>query len=283
MLQSESITLEGEDPLCPFCGETARCEIAEVWSSREFLLDTCCEAVHDDAVAFLNDDPAGAAAWIGGLLEQVLPGMSRVRRLAEDGCGLLLDFQLEVEPVCLREVCAFVNEHHRHCKAPRGWRFGAAIFNGRGPLRQRIGVVSVGRPVARMLDQQRIVEVNRLCIDPTLPRPLVWNAASMLYGWAAKEARRRGFERIITYTLQQESGVSLKAAGWEPDHLTGGGDWDTASRPRQDSGPVGRKVRWTRQLVKRPVSILKGNTVALRRWMDRLAANEDWASEVEAA
>ncbi len=150
---------------CPFCGGPALCEIAEVWSSREFQLDTCCHDMHAAATELLNDEPKGAAAWMSGLLEQVLPGQSRVRRLAEEGGSLRLDFQLELEPVTLREVREFVGAHHRHCKAPRGWRFGAAVVNGRGPLRELVGVVSVGRPVARMLDQTRIVEVNRLCID----------------------------------------------------------------------------------------------------------------------
>ena len=67
--------------------------------------------------------------------------------------------------------------------------------------------------MARALDCARVVEVNRLCLTTAIAPELAWNGCSQLYGWAAREARKRGFEKIITYTLESESGVSLKAAG----------------------------------------------------------------------
>jgi hypothetical protein len=106
----------------------------------------------------------------------------------------------------------------------------------------------VGRPVSHAFDPNRVVEVTRLCIDHDFHRQITRGAASMLLGAAAREARRRGFAHIITYTLQRELGTSLKAAGFQPEHVTRGGSWHRLSRPREDHAPTGPKVRWGREL-----------------------------------
>lgn len=235
---------------CLHCGEPEVAEVLEVWSSHEFMLDTCCQGMHDAVTEFLNDDPKGAGKWLGGTgLNELLRGLQGysggVRRVIDADGQLLLDWNLQVVPVKWGVAKAFVREHHAHCRPPAGWRFGAGVMNGSDLL----GVVVVGRPVARMLDQQRIVEVNRLCVRRDLAPGLSWNACSLLYGWAAKEARARGFERILTYTLASEVGTTLAAAGWTPESHTKGRRWDTPSRPRGDNTPRGDKVRWSRILL----------------------------------
>ena len=42
----------------------------------------------------------------------------------------------------------------------------------------------------------------------------------MLYGRAAKIAFLMGYQNIITYTLEKEKGISLKASGFQFDGLT---------------------------------------------------------------
>ncbi len=69
-----------------------------------------------------------------------------------------------------------------------------------------------GNPVARAFMGRGIVEMNRLCVRRDVPAALRWNAASLLYGRAAREAERRGAQRIITYTRADETGVSLHAS-----------------------------------------------------------------------
>ncbi|GAA0907469.1 hypothetical protein GCM10009552_15470 [Rothia nasimurium] len=111
---------------------------------------------------------------------------------------------LAVRPVTFREACAFVQEHHRHNKPPRGHKFSIAVQrNG-----QMVGIVMVGRPIARHLDDGLTAEVNRTCTDGSR------NANSMLYGAAWRAARAMGYVRCITYTQADESGASLRAAGW---------------------------------------------------------------------
>lgn len=139
-------------------------------------------------------------------------------------------------------VCTkrFVTAVHRHCPAPVGWRFGFGVRNGS----RLVGVVMCGRPVARLIDATTVVEVNRLA---TIDSPLAHNAASMLLGAAAREARRRGFLKAITYTLESESGASLRAAGWVAEAVTRGGTRTRRGRVRSEHA-VGPKVRWAYSL-----------------------------------
>jgi hypothetical protein len=70
----------------------------------------------------------------------------------------------------------------------------------------------------------------------------------MLYGTMRKALRALGYTRIITYTLPQEGGASLKAAGFRFDGDAGGGDWFRKNSPRRSnhtpSDLLGGKWRW---------------------------------------
>ena len=111
---------------------------------------------------------------------------------------------LEIVPVTFRQACAFVAEHHRHHKPPRGMKFCLAVAAD-GVI---VGVTIAGRPVARAFDDGRTLEVNRTCTDGT------HNANSMMYAAAWKVAQGLGYHRLVTYTQDGESGASLRGAGW---------------------------------------------------------------------
>lgn len=228
---------------CPFCGEPELLELAEAWTDHSFLLKSCCAAYHELVVAEMNHDPAWATALLRHLGADELLGGS-LRRVADDDCHFLLDWNLVIQPVGFSAAAGFVQRHHAHCGAPIAWRFGAGIRNGPTLL----GVVMVGNPIGRGFNGRRILEVNRLCIRRDVPRPLRWNACSQLYGYAAREAERRGFERIITYTRDDEDGGSLRAAGWIPEARVRGRSWSSPSRARiHAESPIG-KTRWSRAL-----------------------------------
>ena len=242
---------------CLFCGRPEFAALQEVWAPREFMIETCCEGMHEQVVEFLTEDPKRAGEWLGKVLGANDLVGGKVRRVIDDSGQLLIDWNLEVVPISQRAAKDFIRKHHRHCSPPAGWRFGAAVRNGPG-LQGIVAVAMCGRPVSRCLDQKLIVEVNRLCCRTDVAAELTWNACSLLYGWCARTAKSIGAEHIITYTLASEAGTTLRAAGWTIDGYTVGRHWDTPTRRRRNSGHVENKTRWVRTLVKKPVSQLPG-------------------------
>lgn len=141
---------------------------------------------------------------------------------------------LELQPISQKEAFRFIENHHRHHLPPQGWKFGIAVNDGD----KIVGVIVVGRPVARMLDDGWTLEVTRCATDGTR------NAPSMLYGAAKRAAFALGYKRIITYTLESEPGTSLIAANWKCLGQAGGGTWNRKDRPRVDTHPVCQKTLW---------------------------------------
>ena len=141
---------------------------------------------------------------------------------------------LQLVPVQLWEAQAFVETWHRHHGPPVGHKFSIGVARPSTIADSDevlVGVAMVGRPVARHFDDGRTLEVNRTATDGTP------NANSMLYGAAARAAFALGYRRLITYTQGDESGGSLRAAGWkviaERPPRPG---WSVPSRPRNDRG-----------------------------------------------
>jgi hypothetical protein len=140
---------------------------------------------------------------------------------------------LRVAPITLREACAFIAAHHRHNKPPTGWKFGASVVRD-GVL---VGVATAGRPVSRATQEQEplTLEVNRTCTDGSK------NANSMLYGAIWRAAKALGYTRCITYTQADETGASLRAAGWvRVKELAPRGSWAESSvKMKAARDPVG--------------------------------------------
>ena len=231
-------------PACLFCAEPEKVELFEVWTDHTFMLETCCEGLYETLVQEMDDDLVWARELLRNLGIESFTGQ-RLRRLADDGCcGMVLDWQLQHRPVSFPAARSFVRRHHAHCNPPVTWRFGQSVFNGHTML----GVVMVGNPVAPALNGRGILEVNRLCIRRDLPRALAWNAASMLYGWGAREAERRGWTHIVTYTRADEDGTSLRAAGWVQESRVRGRGWHSSRRRRSNTNGWIDKIRWGKAL-----------------------------------
>tara|TARA_R110001583_G_scaffold77970_1_gene211815 strand:- start:39 stop:494 length:456 start_codon:yes stop_codon:yes gene_type:complete len=113
---------------------------------------------------------------------------------------------LAVAPTTLREANEFVANFHRHSKPTQGGRFAiAAVFD-----QNIVGVAIVGRPVSQTLQDGLTAEITRLCVSKDAPK----NTCSFLYGRCWRIWQQMGGNRMITYTLQSETGASLKGAGW---------------------------------------------------------------------
>jgi len=129
----------------------------------------------------------------------------------------------------------FIRIHHRHHGNVAGYKFCVGAVNGDNQL---VAVAIAGRPVSRILDDGKTLEVTRLCTDGTA------NACSFLYSRCARIAKEMGYRRIITYILESEGGTSLKATGWKDEGQAGGGSWNCPSRPRKDLSPIIEKRRF---------------------------------------
>ena len=141
---------------------------------------------------------------------------------------------LILRPISLRQAMAFVQGVHRHHKKPQGGKFAIAAMVSD----EMVGVAIVGRPVSRALDNGWTAEVIRVATDGTR------NACSFLYSHAKRAAQAMGYRKVITYTLIEESGASLRAVGWKRAGVAGGGSWSRPSRPRHQSHPEQKKIRW---------------------------------------
>ena len=139
---------------------------------------------------------------------------------------------MEIQPISYKEACIFVDLYHRHHKPPQGHKFSIAVNDGD----EIVGVVMIGRPVARGFDDGWTLEVTRLCTIEGHK-----NAASMLYGAAWRTTRAMGYKRLVTYILKEETGTSLIAAGYKEIGVTKGGSWNCKGRPRIDKHPLGQK------------------------------------------
>lgn len=145
-----------------------------------------------------------------------------------------------IVPITFRQACEFISQLHRHNKPPVGHKFSVGLkING-----VLVGVAMAGRPIARHFDDGLTLEVNRTCTDGTR------NANSMLYGAVRRAAWGMGYQRIITYTQADESGASLRAAGFEKiKTLPARSSWAASSVKMQATrDPVGNggveRVLW---------------------------------------
>lgn len=161
--------------------------------------------------------------------------------------------KIKAAPIDLKTAQNYIDKYHRHHKHSHGDKYRVAAVDENNNI---IGVIQVGRPVNRNLDNGTILEVLRCCSNGER------NVCSFLYSRAARIAKEMGYKKIITYILGNESGSSLKASGWhlEQDNV-GGGSWDTKSRKRQiyslqlnmfdedmPKYPICKKQRWAKEL-----------------------------------
>lgn len=143
---------------------------------------------------------------------------------------------LTICPVSFAEACAFVERHHRHHRPPRGHLFSIAVADDNGTVR---GVAIIGRPVARHLQDGFTAEVTRSATDGEK------HANSCLYGSAWRAVKAMGYRRLITYTQDGESGISLRAAGYRVVAARPArAGWDTPSRPRIDTHAGIARTLW---------------------------------------
>jgi len=138
-------------------------------------------------------------------------------------------------PISLKLANKFVAAYHRHNKPVAGHKFSIGLV-----LNEKLVRVAIcGRPVARMADDGLTLEVLRVCTDATR------NANSMLYSRVKKIAQVMGYQKVLTYTLAEESGASLRAVGAQKSGLVKPREWSREKRKRETQKVYGKeKIRW---------------------------------------
>lgn len=145
---------------------------------------------------------------------------------------------MRVVPCTVKAACRQVKAWHRHLPELQGGLFAAAVANDAGEV---VGVAVAGNPSRVWQGTGRVV-ITRVATDETP------NACSMLYGAIARAAKALGYREVWTYTLPNEPGTSLRAAGFIDMGLTDGGEWDRPSRARAQALRPEPKRRWLRRL-----------------------------------
>jgi hypothetical protein len=146
---------------------------------------------------------------------------------------------MRIVPLTLKQANDAIESLHRHHKRVVGHRFSIGAMKND----VLVGAAVIGRPVARMTDQNNVAEVTRLVTDGTK------NACSILYAAAARAAAAMGYDSIQTFVLAEEPGTSLLASGWVEVGVTSGGAWVRGTRPnsRRDQ-PEGPKRKYSKRL-----------------------------------
>lgn len=159
---------------------------------------------------------------------------------------------LAVRPITIREANEFIRGHHRHHRPTvrNNGKWALACLNADGEV---VGVAITATPVSATYMDGRTLEVSRLCVLPIAPK----GACSFLLSRCCAIWRSMGGERVLTYTLETESGASLRGAGWK---LTGSVKphrrWEGKSKldgVERDALPIYRvsKFRWEKDLRER--------------------------------
>lgn len=153
--------------------------------------------------------------------------------------------KLKSKPITIRQANEFIREHHRHHRptSNNSGRWALAAVDRNGSIH---GVAIAGNPVSATYMDGKTLELTRVCARASSQK----GTCSFLISRCSKIWRLMGGNKVITYTLDSESGASLKGAGW---HLAGTvkphRDWHYKSKSdgiKRSELPIysQTKVRW---------------------------------------
>jgi hypothetical protein len=148
------------------------------------------------------------------------------------------EFMLRVWPCTVKQAAAYVAKHHRHLPGMGGAMFAAALGPEPG---EWWGVGTVGCGAQEWEGTGRAI-ITRTATDGA------HNGCSMLLGALARAAKALGYVEVWTYTLPEEPGTSLRAAGFVDMGFSDGGEHHRESRPRRAAVRPDEKRRWRRVL-----------------------------------
>ena len=145
---------------------------------------------------------------------------------------------MKLWPCTIRAAKLWVFATHRHLPEFNGARFAVAVVNDGGEI---CGVAVANNGPSAWEGTGRL-NIGRVSTDGAK------DACSMLYGAMCRAGKALGYVEAWTYTLPEEPGTSLRAAGFQDMGLTDGGEHDRKSRRRKPAKDARPKRRWRRVL-----------------------------------
>ena len=146
----------------------------------------------------------------------------------------------QLAPCTVKAALKRVREWHRHLPDLQGGLFAVQCLNAAGEC---VGVAVAGNP-SRVWQGSAKLVISRVATTG------YENACSTLYGALCRAAKALGYREVWTYTLPEEPGTSLRAAGFIDMGLTDGGEHDRPSRHRKPAKRADPKRRWLRKLAR---------------------------------
>lgn len=145
--------------------------------------------------------------------------------------------EVEIAPCSVKFALTRVRAWHRHLPELQGGLFAVQVVERAAC----VGVGIAGNPPPEWQGTGRIV-ISRVATEGAE------NACSMIYGALCRAGKALGFREAWTYTLPEECGASLRAAGFIDMGMTRGGEWNCRARPRRPAKRSDPKRRWLRML-----------------------------------
>ena len=150
-----------------------------------------------------------------------------------------------IAPITVKAATAWVRATHRHLPSVQGGLFAVSVHQGA----ELVGVGIAGNP-ARVWQGTGRVVISRVATLSDLDSvgEHAAPACSMIYGALCRAARALGYREAWTYTLPEEPGTSLRAAGFNDMGLTRAEEWSRPLRARKAAVRADSKRRWMRRL-----------------------------------
>lgn len=112
------------------------------------------------------------------------------------------------------------------------------------PLRGIVGAAAWSKPMARMEDQEKTVELHRFWTSDVLPK----NSESYSLGYMMRDLEEYDYNRLISYTStgQGHKGTIYKATNWQEVNRTRDYSKDKAweNRPGRKNRDESKKIKF---------------------------------------
>jgi len=142
---------------------------------------------------------------------------------------------LRLSAITVSEAKKWIGRWHRHLPKIQGGLYAVGVSDA-----ELVGVALAANPPRVWQGTGRVV-IARCAVREGTP-----NACSKLYAHLARASFHLGYTEVWTYTLPEEPGTSLVAAGFHQIGWTKGGEWDCDARPREAQPRPESKRRWVR-------------------------------------